>query len=716
MRLLLACICVCAAAPLTMADEGPDGKRIKRLNKRGKGFTHRPDHRRTEASSTTASLMDSLRLQLAKLKDAFSPSMPQGGFEMTRGITERHTLIDYLWAGNYSDSTTEMLSANPTLSELLLAKTANSSYSPADKARFHVKREKRTSFLAGILARNRNVHILPKDQAILAITAAHKHVNHDFWEVLTGMRVLPSINWTNDLIDEALERNPGAPYETVQWVSAAVFDNNTTQCNYSARHNADTQGERLDMTNWATLSLPKSLMPHVDISRQGGDRMRLIFKQGFDKYSIIPLCHPLHPAITANKSRRWQAALAGIASGTYFRRPAYTPGYTQHMTYRPPIWDRLQSKNEDVEEEVRIMREHPAHRHSLIMFCGGDGLAIMRLNWTLARDYRTYLQSPCDSHGHPLPSLIPVQGEHPHGTCHVLHMGWRPYAPLVVGMLASIGHSECKKDFTVSSFNDHDHGMCILIEGVTRYFQLLESGGGGPCPLSMLVPFLMAVSINTDLSWLAHFLSDFGYLYWDMRQSVRSNDSAQIDLIWRECISFMHTDISHKTQYAPMAIMRIFWSNAMNPWLANIYHQHRTLSLLGLDGSNVGWDMPIEKENLMLNNVARPSKDRYESYIARLNFMAPVSRGQERLLMANRVRSANEMKSITDDVQGIVDHLVKTLGGTWQAALVPRDHANGKLVNPPRSPRPWEAVARIAASAHFDAWMRGHLDSKVPWM
>ena len=86
--------------------------------------------------------------------------------------------------------------------------------------------------------------------------------------------------------------------------------------------------------------------------------------------------------------------------------------------------------------------------------------------------------------------------------------------------------------------------------------------------------------------------------------------------------------------------------------------------------------------------------------------------------MANRVCSANEMKSITDDVQGIVDHLVKkTLGGTWQAALVPRDHPNGKLVNPPRSPGPmWEAVARIAASAHFDAWMRGHLDSKVPWM
>ena len=76
--------------------------------------------------------------------------------------------------------------------------------------------------------------------------------------------------------------------------------------------------------------------------------------------------------------------------------------------------------------------------------------------------------------------------------------------------------------------------------------------------------------------------------------------------------------------------------------------------------------------------------------------------------MANRVCSANEMKSITDDVQGIVDHLVKTLGGTWQAALVPRDHPNGKLVNPPRSPGPmWEAVGQSHVSPPQLILMRG---------
>ena len=111
---------------------------------------------------------------------------------------------------------------------------------------------------------------------------------------------------------------------------------------------------------------------------------------------------------------------------------------------------------------------------------------------------------------------------------------------------------------------------------------------------------------------------------------VRSNDSARINLTWCECVSFMHSATAHKMQYAPMAILRIFWSEALTPALAQLYHTNRTFSLLGLRGSNVGWDMPIEKENLMIStNVTRPSYDRIDNYIAELNLLGPVSRGVE---------------------------------------------------------------------------------------
>ena len=52
---------------------------------------------------------------------------------------ERQALIDYLWAGDYTDSSSEMLRANPELACMLAAKTANSSYSPADRVAFHYK-------------------------------------------------------------------------------------------------------------------------------------------------------------------------------------------------------------------------------------------------------------------------------------------------------------------------------------------------------------------------------------------------------------------------------------------------------------------------------------------------------------------------------------------------------------------------------------------------
>ena len=58
--------------------------------------------------------------------------------------------------------------------------------------------------------------------------------------------------------------------------------------------------------------------------------------------------------------------------------------------------------------------------------------------------------------------------------------GWRPYAPLVLGIMTAIGHRELKSDFSVSDFNDYDHAICILIEGIGKCFIALEASGGAP--------------------------------------------------------------------------------------------------------------------------------------------------------------------------------------------------------------------------------------------
>eukprot|EP00965_Chrysotila_dentata_P163800 5407735-Pleurochrysis_carterae.AAC.1 len=74
-----------------------------------------------------------------------------------------------------------------------------------------------------------------------------------------------------DFIADALklQKTYFPKYDVVDWLSAAVFDNYTEQVNYSAAHNADTQGERMDMTNWATLFLPVEVLPHINLARLG---------------------------------------------------------------------------------------------------------------------------------------------------------------------------------------------------------------------------------------------------------------------------------------------------------------------------------------------------------------------------------------------------------------------------------------------------------------
>ena len=247
-----------------------------------------------------------------------------------------------------------------------------------------------------------------------------------------------------------------------------------------------------------------------------------MFKPGFDKYIILDLCHPSHPDIRSNQARRWKDSLARISAGTYFNRPAYDPPHAHHLHYHDPMRNVLQSSNAHVEYEVDVMRDDPRHKHSSYIFLGGDGLSIMRINWTLARNPAKYLRQK--------PAVIPVQGEHPHGTCHVLHMGWRPYAPLLLTILEGIGHHECKKDWSVASFNDYDNAITILIEGVAKYMQLIAATPGAP-PLSNYTAVLRVCERNADMLWLVHFLHDFGFMYWDMRQAVRGNDSDAIDLV-----------------------------------------------------------------------------------------------------------------------------------------------------------------------------------------
>ena len=83
--------------------------------------------------------------------------------------------------------------------------------------------------------------------------------------------------------------------------------------------------------------------------------------------------------IANRKSARFSSFLKKVAGGTLFARPKVKPPYVAHIEYHPPMPYVLQSSYEDVETELNVLRQR--HLDKLILFVGGDGLTINRINW-----------------------------------------------------------------------------------------------------------------------------------------------------------------------------------------------------------------------------------------------------------------------------------------------------------------------------------------------
>ena len=108
---------------------------------------------------------------------------------------------------------------------------------------------------------------------------------------------------------------------------------------------------------------------------------------------------------------------------------------------------------------------------------------------------------------------------------------------------------------------------------------LALSRNPGAVDIDAVPEFIAASERNIDLAWVVHFLYDFAYLIFDMKQKVRANRSEEIDVLWRE---FLHTGVTgtaNKNNYVPMAIMRLFWATAMDPELADLNHALRAIPL-----------------------------------------------------------------------------------------------------------------------------------------
>jgi hypothetical protein len=296
-----------------------------------------------------------------------------------------------------------------------------------------------------------------------------------------------------------------------------------------------------------------------------------MFKAGFDKYSIIPLFNPNHPDIIDNKNDRWVDYMGNVAG--IFDRSDYIPKYGRTIiTWRKPMFNRLQSSNEDVEHEMDVIRAHPAHSGGALVMIGGDGLFEIRAEHAIARNPQKWIFT--------LPMVLPVRGEQPHGGCHLLHGGWRLWHPWMENLLHACDLDyHTKADFLVSDYKQYDFAICILMRAVAEFID--EVSRGGTIPMVFADQFLEIVSQNLDAAYAVHFLYDFAFMYWQYRQNVRKKGVRELDLIWRESTAIFNTKEGHKTHYAPMNVTHIYRQEALIPPVRKLLDEMRTLSLTG---------------------------------------------------------------------------------------------------------------------------------------
>ena len=633
--------------------------------------------------------------------------------------SEREQLMQYLWSGDYHEAVAANSVANKQLVELFERQELQHS-SDAEPTTSHGMAPLRKSWprfegLIALLFRARSQMMVPFFVAALSIRFLHYRVPRRCWDaVVYFTRSVMSRAWTEQFCETALELDPGARYTTASGLTAAVFDNFTLQCGYGSYYTMDSSGYRMDMTNWASVSLPASAVPgglDVDAMLAAGG----MFRRDRSLSEFVELFSFSSSDVAANQRSRWRQFLDAARGGTLLEKPTFASPYPPtHYHYHDPIFGRLQSSYEDVNFEVKQMRTSSFHKHSDAIMLGGDGLSYMRLIHRLAQHPKLFLMTK--------PVLIPQLGEHPHGTYHVMHGGWRLWWPLLEKFAAVVRNKQVRKDPPISEFNAHEHFLRTVTRACAEYVEEIAHTGSD---YNQVQKFLGAANANLSFAYVCNFLYLFAFKYLQMRNAVRQNDSHTLDLVWRENLRTARTKTANKTNYSQMSVARIYWGWALVEPLQSFYHNLRTLRQIH---THTGWDWPIENFNLLISEGVESNitEEQLRKFIRRLNLTSVVNRGLDALVRELRNQAPEEAteKKIDTDVAEIKDFLRTSIGANYTVATSASEANSLNLdlsesgwggSRHPRKGTPWAQMRRAMAETMESKWVEDQLDTLVPW-
>ena len=354
----------------------------------------------------------------------------------------------------------------------------------------------------------------------------------------------------------------------------------------------------------------------------------------------------------------------------------------------------------------------------------------MRVNHILCNDPKGYLKMT--------PAIIPMLGEAPHGTFHVLHSCWRMYRSFIEEACKNVLQNPMyKEDPTVKDFNHSRYLLFILVRACSEYCIQISHTPGATSVMDHS-GFIRSAEQNLDFAWVVHFLNDAGFLVLQFQQSVRSNDSDTLDILWREFYGLSHNARANKTNYCPLAIMRIYWSMCLVDPLQRLMARMRCLPTGDHPGTCTGWDCPIEVLNgsIRAHVTSHISMVVVTAYVLAFSFLQHVSSSLCLALCTGMYRAWRSEPSPRDteaDVAVLVAWLERVVGPDWATAtrsnhpqVAVRYYAGGRrgrrghsALCMDRSRPPWtlqeEAMTDQRASRAYWLQVQEYVQRLAPW-
>ena len=314
------------------------------------------------------------------------------------------------------------------------------------------------------------------------------------------------------------------------------------------------------------------------------------------------------------------------------------------------------------------------------------------------------------------PIMLFRLGEHPHGSAHNLFWGHRAFKAFIVKAAAVVGNKQVSVDPLMTEFNATEHfDVRVLGRACIEYvFEISQTGAS----VYAVAQFLEYAERNVSFAIVVHYLHDFIFHYIQFRNSVRENNSAALDLSWREALPGLRS--FNKYIYAQMAVNVVYWGTCLREPLAQFWRNTRTLRLVD---THCGYDMFAEKYNLAISKhiESHITFDRIDEFGDEYSFTSTVDDNLSSL--TGRKANTPYLKKVDADVALLKDWLRSCCGSNFASATVNRTANDlgldlsldlGGNVQRMRMHLPWVSMRRKEA-ADQSAYIVAELNKLCHW-